>query len=64
MTRNYIEPKMKYLKNWEMVESEGGKTAHFSMNMGKEIYSILLVAFIIRGKIGSNYFFYQFTRRQ
>lgn len=26
------------------------------MNMGKEIYSILHLAFIIRGKIGSSYF--------
>lgn len=39
----------------EVVEREK-KNAQFSMNMGKEIYSILHLEFIIRGKIGSSYF--------
>lgn len=46
---------MIYLKNWKVVEREKSNV-QFSVNIGKEIYSILLVTSIISGKMCSNSF--------
>lgn len=46
---------MIYLKHWKVVEREKSNV-QFSVNIGKEIYIILLVTSIVSGKMCSNSF--------